>query len=400
MARGSSRSERRSPEQFDIIPAQVRVLRHVRKKYACPHCQVGVKTAPLPPQPLQKSMASPGLLAHIAVAKYQDALPLHRQEHILKRIGIELPRATLAAWMIKLGIWIQPLINLLQDVLLGYDILHMDETTLQVLKESRKAPHSPSYLWVRRGGLPHQPVILFNYDPSRSQAVPLGSSTATEAICKWMAITVTTPSACNPTSCSSAAWPMRAASSTRRSRPRGHIRTTPGRPARPWKGFAIQSALGSSANARTSPRRSVTPCGQQKAKPLDTLRAWLDTALPTVPSQTMIGKALTYLHNQWPKLMRYLSNGRLSIDNNPVENAIRPFVIGRRNWLFSDTARGAKSSANLYSLIETAKAKRARALRLSPPPLTELPKAQTLEQIEALLPFHVKTQPLRPPSPE
>ncbi len=145
----------------------------MRKKYACPHCQVGVKTAPLPPQPLPKTMASPGLLAHIAVAKYQDALPLHRQEHILKRIGLDLPRATLAAWMIKLGIWIQPLINLLQDVLLGYDVLQMDETILQVLKEPAKLPQSNSYLWVRRGGPPDLPVILFDYDPSRSQAVPL-----------------------------------------------------------------------------------------------------------------------------------------------------------------------------------------------------------------------------------
>jgi transposase len=160
-------------EQLDIIPAQVRVIRHVRKKYACPHCQLGVKTAPLPPQPLPKTMASPGLLAHIAVAKYQDALPLHRQEHILKRIGLALPRATLAAWMIKLGIWIQPLINLLQDVLLGYDVLQMDETILQVLKEPAKLPQSNSYLWVRRGGPPDLPVILFDYDPSRSQAVPL-----------------------------------------------------------------------------------------------------------------------------------------------------------------------------------------------------------------------------------
>ncbi|MGH7409911.1 MAG: IS66 family transposase [Candidatus Methylomirabilis sp.] len=156
-------------EQLDIVPAQVRVIRHVRKKYACPHCQVGVKIAPLPPQPLPKTMASPGLLAHVAVAKYQDALPLHRQEHILKRIGIDLPRATLAAWMIKLGIWIQPLINLLQDVLLGYDIVQMDETTVQVLKGSGKAPDSPCYLWVRRGGPPHQPVILFDYDPSRDR---------------------------------------------------------------------------------------------------------------------------------------------------------------------------------------------------------------------------------------
>lgn len=98
-------------EQLDIIPAQVRVLRHVRKKYACPGCQQGVKTAALPPQPIPRSMASPGLLAHITVAKYQDALPLYRQEQILKRIGFDLPRATLAAWMIKLGILVQPLIN-------------------------------------------------------------------------------------------------------------------------------------------------------------------------------------------------------------------------------------------------------------------------------------------------
>jgi transposase len=144
----------------------------------------------------------------------------------------------------------------------------------------------------------------------------------------------------------------------------------------------------------------IIPCRQQKAKPLlDTLRAWLDTALPTVPSQTMIGKALTYLHSQWPKLMRYLDDSRLSIDNNPVENAIRPFVIGRRNWL-SRIPRGAKSSANLYSLIETAKANGLEPYAYLRHLFTELPKAQTLEQVKALLPFHVKTQPLRPLSPE
>ena len=139
---------------------------------------------------------------------------------------------------------------------------------------------------------------------------------------------------------------------------------------------------------------------QQNAKPLlDTLRASLDTALPTVPSQTMIGNALTYLHNQWPKLMRYLDDGRLSIDNNPVENAIRPFVIGRRNWLFSDTARGAKSSANLYSLIETAKANGLEPYAYSPP-LHRVAQGPDPRTDRGAVAVRVKTQPLRPPSPE
>lgn len=155
-------------EQLDIIPAQVQVIRHVRKKYACPHCAQGVKTAPLPPQAIPKSLASAGLLAQVAVAKYQDARPLYRQERILQRIGVDLPRATLAQWMIKLGALIQPLINLLREQMLSYDLLQMDETTVQVLKEPGKTAQSQSYLWVQRGG----PIVLYEYDPSRSQAVP------------------------------------------------------------------------------------------------------------------------------------------------------------------------------------------------------------------------------------
>ena len=124
-------------EQLDIIPAQVRVIRHVRKQYACA-CGQCIQTAPLPGQPIPKSMASPGLLAHIAVCKYQDALPLYRQEQILQRIGVDIPRATLANWMIRAGQLVQPLINLLRDRLLAYDIVQMDETTVQVLKEPGK----------------------------------------------------------------------------------------------------------------------------------------------------------------------------------------------------------------------------------------------------------------------
>jgi transposase len=296
----------------------VRVLRHVRKKYACPHCQLGIKTAPLPPQPLPKTMASPGLLAHIAVAKYQDALPLHRQEHILKRIGVDLPRATLAAWMIKLGIWIQPLINLLQDVLLGYDVLQMDETTLQVLKEPAKLPQSNSYLWVRRGGPPDLPVLLFDYDPSRSQAVPLRLLEGYRGY-----VQVDGYDGYNAVGLRSDIVLVGCMAHARRKfdeavKAQGVDRDNPQKIGKAMEGLRYLQALyriereckGSFSEERYSVR-------QQKAKPLfETLRAWLDAALPTVVPQSMTGKALTYLHNQWPKLIRYLDDGRLSIDNN------------------------------------------------------------------------------------
>ena len=158
-------------EQLDIVPAKIQVIRHICKKYAC-DCGQCIKTASLPTQPIPKSLASPGLLAHVTVSKYQDALPLYRQERILQRIGVDIPRATLANWMIRAGLLIQPLINLLRDQLLGYDIVQMDETTVQVLKEAGKTAQSKSYLWVQRGGPPNHPIVLYDYDSSRSGSVP------------------------------------------------------------------------------------------------------------------------------------------------------------------------------------------------------------------------------------
>ena len=160
-------------EQLDIIPAQVRVIRHIRKTYACPRCETAPITAPLPAQPIPKSNASAGLLAHIAVAKYQDGLPLYRQEAILQRAGIDLSRQTLARWMVQAAELLQPLHNLLRDELLSGPVIHCDETVVQVLKEPDKPPQSPSYMWVQAGGPPAHKVILYDYHPSRSGQVPL-----------------------------------------------------------------------------------------------------------------------------------------------------------------------------------------------------------------------------------
>ena len=153
-------------EQLDIIPAKIQVIRHIRRQYAC-RCGYSLKTAALPPQPIPQSLTSPGLLAHITVSKYQDALPLYRQGAILSRIGVDLPRSTLANWMIQTGSLIQPVINLLRERLLAYDILQIDETPVQVLKEPGRAAQSKAYLWLQRGGAPEQPAVLYDYDPGR-----------------------------------------------------------------------------------------------------------------------------------------------------------------------------------------------------------------------------------------
>ena len=129
---------------------------------------------------------------------------------------------------------------------------------------------------------------------------------------------------------------------------------------------------------------------QHQAKPvLDQLRNWLDKTLPHTPPKTALGKALSYLDNQWPRLVGYLEDGRYPIDNNRAENAIRPFVIGRKNWLFSQSMRGAQASANLYGLIETAKANGIDPMNYLMKVFTELPKATSVDDIAALLPANV-----------
>jgi transposase len=129
---------------------------------------------------------------------------------------------------------------------------------------------------------------------------------------------------------------------------------------------------------------------------LDKLRKWLDASLPNVPPGTLAGKALNYLHNEWPKLIRYLEDGRLEIDNNLAENAIRPFVIGRKNFLFSDSVHGVKASANLYSLVESAKASGLEPYQYLRQVFTRLPQAETVEDIENLLPWALKKILLKP----
>jgi len=379
-------------EQLDIIPAKIQVIRHIRKQYAC-SCGQCIKTAALPPQPIPKSLASPGLLAHITVSKYQDALPLYRQETILKRIGVELPRATLANWMIQAGILIQPLINLMQDRLLAYDIIQMDETPVQVLKEPGKTAQSKSYLWLQRGGPPDQPVVLYDYDPGRGAGVPkrllegFKGYLQTDGYDGYNAVVAVN----GLTHVGCMAHARRRFSDAVKAQGKNKQR------GKAHRGLAlIQKLYRVEKQAR---KLKPEPCHdhrQRHARPvLDELRTWLDETLPQVPPTSATGKALNYLHNEWDKLIRYLDDSRLKIDNNGAENAIRPFVVGRKNWLFSASVKGVKASANLYSLIETAKANGLEPYAYLRHLFTELPKAETVEAIEALLPGNLSKDQIR-----
>ena len=375
-------------EQLDIIPAKVQVLRHIRKKYACPCCQAEVKTAPLPPQPIPKSMASAGLLAYIATSKFLDALPLYRQSKQFLRIGVYLPRATLAQWMIRCGELIQALCNLMQEQLCQYPVLQMDETTLQVLKEEGREASSQSYLWVQRSGSPDQPVVVFNYSPTRNQAV------ADQLLQGYSGTVQTDGYAGYPAVCAknglrhAGCWAHARRQFDEALKAQGKGQPKAGKASKAL--IMIQKLYRIETQIKYRSADEKYRIRQQQAVPiLHEIKTWLDTSLTQVAPSSLTGKALGYLANQWSTLTVYCEDGRLDIDNNAVERAIRPFVIGRNNWIFSDTVKGAKASANLYSLIETAKLNGLEPFRYLQHVFKELPNAQTLDEIELLLPWRV-----------
>ena len=279
---------------------------------------------------------------------------------------------------------VQPLINLMHEQLLSHDIMQMDETTVQVLKESGKKAQSKSYLWLQRGGPLEHPVVLYHYDPGRGAEVAKrllegfkgylqtdGYDGYNAAVAENDLVHV----GCMAHARRKFNDAVKAQGKNKK-RGKAHRGLT-----------LIQKLYRVEKQARKLTPEKRYAQRQLYAKPiLDEMRAWLENALPQVPPSSVTGKALHYLHNEWDKLIRYLEDGRLEIDNNAAENAIRPFVVGRKNWLFSDSVKGVTASANLYSLIETAKANGLEPYAYLRYLFTELPKAQTVDAIEALLP--------------
>ncbi|MCS2608483.1 IS66 family transposase [Halomonas dongshanensis] len=340
-------------EGLHVVPARVEVIRHVRHKYACPQCEEGVTVAPAPAKLLPKSNASATLLAYIATAKYQDALPLYRQHQIFARHGAEIPRNTLARWMVQAGEQVTSLINTLRQHLLKAPLIHMDETPLQVNQETDRPASAPSNMWVQRGGPPGQQVVLFDYDASRAGRVPmqlLGGyagrlvTDGYEGYAEVVRRNGITHAGCW-------AHARRKFVEAQKVQPKGKTGKAD------WALNQIRKLYGVEKQAKALEPKARRTLREEKSQPLIAqLRTWLDKSLPQVLPKSALGKALHYLDHQWPRLIRFLDDGLIPLDNNPAENAIRPFVVGRKNWLFSHTPSGAQASAAIYSLIETAKA--------------------------------------------
>ena len=372
-------------EQLEIVPMQIRVIKHIRKVYGCRGCETAPVTADKPAQLIEKSMASPSVLAMLLTTKYVDGLPLHRFEKVLSRHGIDISRQTLARWVIQCGEHLQPLLNLMRDRLLESRVIHCDETRVQVLKEPDREATSQSWMWVQTGGPPGKPVILFDYSTSRAQEVP---SRLLESYCGYLM--TDDYAGYNAVAVQPGIERMGCWAHARRKFVEAQKVQAKGKTGRADIALNLINKLyGLERDLKDASDEQRHQGRQQDSLPiLAQLHGWLEKTQPQVTAQNALGKAVGYLASNWNKLKRYVEAGHLPIDNNPAERAIRPFVIGRKAWLFSDTPKGAVASAQIYSLVETAKANSQEPYAWLRHVLERLPHAQSVADYEALLPWN------------
>ena len=390
-------------EQLDIIPQQVRVIRHERVKYACPCCDGALRLAPKPAQIIPKGLFSESALAWIATSKFEDGLPLYRQAALIGRFGgTDVSRNTMASSIVRLGESVQPLINLMRDHLLDSPLTFGDETRVQVLKEPGRAAQTQSYMWAQMtegsgtsGSGP--PIRLFGYSPSRSAAAAqtLYAGMRPGSVLMSDGYEVYSQVAQTHQLVHLGCWAhcrryFHEALQALPKNARG-----PEQPAAQFIALIAQLyALESRAkDLKMGAPQRLRERQQHSVGILDRIQALLLAHLHAVVPGSALGKALHYLSAQWPKLSRFVSEGSYPIDNNPCENSIRPFVVGRKNWLFSDTVAGANASANLYSLLQTCKANGIDPYRYLRALFVALPNARTADDYEALLPWRIALDP-------
>jgi transposase len=382
--------------ELEFIPAQVRVIDYYRETLECRTCRKNDKPymekAPVPDPVILHSMASPSTIAWVMHQKFVNAIPLYRQEKEWQMLGIRLSRATMANWMlISARDWLTPLVSLLHRKMLKEQYLHADETTVQVLQEEGRKNTTDSYMWVYSTGEHCKtPIRIFEYQPGRGGHYPqkflkeFKGYLHTDAYAGYKKVPEITRCFC---------W--------------AHLRrkfvdilpkdTKSPEATIPSQGiefcnklFEIEKALkGRSCEERKRQRLD-------QAKPvLDAFWSWVNSAKKKEPPKSKNSEALTYALKYKEGFMNYLKDGNCSISNNLAENSIRPFTIGRKNWLFSGSPRGAVASAAIYSLIETAKANGLNPysyLTFILQDLPGLPFREYPEILEDYLPWNLKIQ--------
>ena len=340
-----------------MIPAQVKIREDVYFTYACPKCkeegtETPIRKAERLPALIPDSYASPEAVAHIMVQKFVMHVPLYRQEKEWNRAGVQLSRQTMSNWVLRVAEdWLKPVYEELHRRLLQRQVLHADETTLQVLKLEGRTARSKCYMWLyRTGGDAEHPIVLYEYQQNRKAE---NAEAFLKGFTGWLHADGYSgyhrlPENIRVVGC----W--------------AHLRrkfdeAVNALPKEQQVGctaleglqycnilFAIEKEL-----ADLPPEERYIQRLARSKPVMDALLAWAETK--TAPPKSSLGKALYYLREQWPYLKRFLEDGRLEISNNRAERSIKPFVMGRKNWLFANTEGGAQSSAIVYSLIETAR---------------------------------------------
>ena len=343
-------------EELEYIPAKLRIVRYVRMAYECPKCKHTehpyIKKAQTPTSLMNHSLASPSSVAYVMYQKYVNAIPLYRQEKEWMNLGIALSRATMANWVIRCSEdYLFPIVKQLQKELLSRDILHCDETPVQVLKEEGKKAETKSYMWLYRTGNDGKaPIVLYDYQPSRN-----GDHAATflknfkgyvhsDGYAGYNKLTEIIRCGC---------WAHMRRKFVE-AIPSKNGSTAPLTNAEIGRDycnrlFQIEEGLKDLSSEERKQKRL-----KLERPILDDFWKWLESL--QVLKGSALGRAVTYAQNQKPYLENYLLDGRCALSNNAAENAIRPFTVGRKNWLFADTPKGARASATVYSIIETAKA--------------------------------------------
>lgn len=378
--------------ELKVIPAQVKVVEHIRHIYACRECEkdnisTPIITAKMPNPVLKGSFVSPSLMSHIMHRKYSEAIPLYRQEQQFKNFGIDLSRQNLANWIIYgANHWLKHLYDRMHEYLLEEPVINADETTMQVLDEVGKKPTSKSYMWLYSSGIYGKGIFIYEYQPSRAKKHPqkflkgFDGYLQTDGYPGYNSVEDVIQVGCF-----------------------AHAK----------RGFtdALKALPKESTVSKTTASEGVTFCDRlfsiektlknkspkdryqtrlEKSKPiLEAFLSWLKTKEKQVLPKSSLGKAIKYCLNQWSKLEAFILDGRLEISNNRAERAIKPFVIGRKNFLFSKSPKGATASSIIYSIVETAKANDLNTFYYLNYLFEKLPNIdiESIDQLDKLLPW-------------
>jgi transposase len=383
-------------EELDIIPAQVKKMVHIVKKYGPCTCdeflhsgKPEVVHAGKPQRFIPYSIASAGLVAYSIDYKYNYAMPYYRLSKKFEAIEIDISRATICNWTMLAAEKCRVVYDLMLSYIIRSQIINMDETRVQVLKEDGKTAESLSYMWVMKGGAAHKKLTVFHYASSRNSLIPLkllsgfkgylqtdGYEGYLKAVQEFDLIHV---------GC---------LAHVRRNFVDAHKANRSSKTAKAGVLFiARMYSIEHKLRKKDLPPDDFVKRRREEMQPvLDEFKVWLDEKAVTVLPSSDSGKAVRYALNQWDKVIRFLDHVDLTPDNNTVENAIRPFAVGRKNWLFSNTPRGAESSAIMYSIVESAKNNNLNVYNYLRFLFTKLPNAKSTEDVKKLLPCNLSSE--------